>query len=594
MKIVKKILKWLAAGFVTLLIILVVASYILYRSADMKQPDLDVSALPELPLSISDSLRSYGNNTLLLNKQGLWELYVEGAPFERGVAIGRVSEDLLYYQEKVFVDEIKKIIPSDKYLKFLRYFLVLFNRDLGKYVPEENREEIYGISLSCTDEFDAIGTPYERQLNYHAAHDIGHAMQAYMLVGCSSFGTWGTESADSTLIIGRNFDFYVGDDFAKNKVVAFYNPDKGYKFASVCWMGMTGVLSGMNEAGLTVTINASQASIPTGSATPISILARIILQYAATIEEAYSIAESHKTFVAESLLIGSAKEGKAVIIEKSPDKIGMYESSSERIVCTNHYQSDVFKDDPKNLENIRTTDSDYRMRRINELLDRTGKIDPQKAAGILRDTLGLQDKLIGLSNEKSINQFIAHHAVIFKPQELKMWVSTAPWQMGEMVMYDLAAIFAKMDSVEKDSEEMNREEMDKVKNGNMFINNMVVDGSKITVSSVKEDGNIAPDGGLTSGTYRRVMEYRRLKDEIAIAIKKGETVDEKTLDAFLLSNADYFYTYELAGDYFFSCGNAAEAVGYWQKALTKEIPRLGDKENIEKKIKKTGLPGNHL
>lgn len=558
MKIVIKTVKWLAVGFLTLLIILLAGSYILYSSADMKQPDLSISDLPELPLSITDSLRSYGDNTLVLNKQGLWELYVEGSPFERGVAIGRLSAELLYYQEKVFVDEIKKIIPSEKYLKFLRYFLVIFNRNLGKQVPEENREEIYGISLSCTDEFDAIGTPYERQLNYHAAHDIGHMMQAYMLVGCSSFGVWGEESADSTLIIGRNFDFFVGDDFAKNKVVAFYNPDKGYKFASVCWIGMTGVLSGMNEAGLTVTINASQASVPTGSATPISLLARIILQYAATIDEAYKIAEAHKTFVAESLLIGSARDGKAVIIEKSPDKIGLYQSSSERIICTNHYQSEVFRNDRKNEQNIRTTDSDYRLRRMNELLDKTGKVDPQTAVGILRDTLGLNDKLIGLTNEKSLNQFIAHHSVVFKPQQLKMWVGTSPWQLGEFVMYDLGEIFAEMDSM------------------------------KITASSVDADLTIEPDGGLISGTYTRVKDYRRLKGEIGHAIKKKETVDSQLLETFLRTNADYFYTYELLGDYYFSQDKPAEALNYWQAALTKEIPRSGDKENIEKKIRKIG------
>ncbi|RNC65221.1 C45 family peptidase [Proteiniphilum sp. X52] len=556
MHLLMKILKWLAIGFITLVIILIAGSYILYSTTDMKQPDLDVSDLSDLPFSITDSLRSYGDNTLILNRQGLWELYVKGTPFERGVAIGRISEDLLYYQEKVFVDEIRKIIPSEKYLKFLRYFLVIFNRNLGKQVPEENREEIYGISLSCTDEFDAIGTPYERQLNYHAAHDIGHMMQAYRLVGCSSFGTWGNESADSMLIIGRNFDFFVGDDFAKNKVVAFYHPDEGYKFASVCWIGMTGVLSGMNEVGLTVTINASQASVPIGSATPVSILARIILQYAGTIDEAYRIAESHKTFVAESLLVGSAKDGKVVIIEKSPDKIGMHQSSSGRIVCTNHYQSDVFRNDPKNAENIRTTDSGYRLHRMNELLDRAGKVDHQKAAGILRDTLGLQDKLIGLTNEKSINQFIAHHSVIFKPQELKMWVSTSPWQMGEFVMYDLGEIFGKMDS------------------------------AKITVSSVDADLTIEPDAGLTSGTYIRVQNYRRLKDEISNAIKQGETVDSKRLEVFLQTNAEYFYTYELLGDYYLSQDKPAEALSYWQTALTKEIPRLGDKENIEKKIGK--------
>ena len=442
-RIVKKTLQYTGFLFLSLIVLLIAGISYLYFSADMQTPKHEQSMTTDKVIDIDSlHLRYYGDNFLRHSDSGLWELFVKGDAFQRGEAIGKLSSDLLHYQEKVFVDQIREIVPSDSYLKFLRFFIVLFNRNLGENVLEEYRDEIYGISLSCTHEYDFIGTPYERQLNYHSAHDLGHAMQDYMLVGCSSFATWGTQSADSSLLIGRNFDFYVGDAFAENKQVAFYVPEQGYRFASVGWPGMIGVLSGMNETGLTVTINAAKSAVPTGSATPISILTREILQYAATIDEAFAIAKKRETFVSESILIGSAKDGKAAIIEKSPEKTVLFTGKeANRLICTNHYQSEEFSKDERNMENIRTSDSPYRFARLTELINEDLPIDVSKAASILRDHKGLQNTDLGLANEMAINQFIAHHSVIFQPEKRLMWVSTSPWQCGKYVAYDLNKIF---------------------------------------------------------------------------------------------------------------------------------------------------------
>lgn len=550
---IKKILKYSALLFISIIGLILLVSTAFYLTADMKQPVIDMNTLPDYTLIKSDSLRTYGPNHLRQSKSGLWELSLQGNPAERGVAFGKLAEDLLHYQEEVFVNQIRQIIPSDSYLKFLRFFLILFNRNLGEYIPEEYRTEIYGISLSCSHEYDAIGTPYERQLNYHAAHDIGHAMQDYMLVGCSSFGVWGEESADSTLLIGRNFDFYVGDDFARNKLVSFYQPSDGYRFASVGWAGMTGVLSGMNEAGLTVTINAAKSTMPVSAAMPISLLVREILQYASTIEEAYIIAQKHKTFVAESLLIGSAKDGKAAIIEKSTDKIALFHSETNRIICTNHYQSNIFKEDTRNKENIATSDSPYRYARLNELLNKNIPVDASNAASILRNRFGKGGEEIGLTNEKAINQFIAHHSVIFEPAKRLMWVSTAPWQLGEYVAYDLNKIFA-----------------DPTDTGELFIDSL----------------SLPADTFLDSPVYQQLLTYKNLANDIRHSISSRTPLDEVLLDKFIASNPEFYYSWQLVGDYYHSFGVEDKAILSWQTALTKEIPKEEERAALKEKIKK--------
>lgn len=550
---------WLAAGIVFLLLLGGGILWGLYASADMGEP-VEIADKQEWQVVERTGYRECRGSYFRKSESGLYEVFLDGGDYERGRAFGCLMPELLYYQEKVFVDRIRELIPSESYLKFLRFFTVLFNRNLGEYVPEEYRREIYGISRSATHEFDWIGNPYERSLNYHAAHDIGHAMQDYMLVGCSSFGLWGSETADSALLIGRNFDFYVGEDFARHKLVAFYRPEQGYRFASVGWAGMTGVLSGMNETGLTVTLNAAKSSVPLSAATPISVLAREILQYASTIEEAYAIARKRKTFVAESILIGSAKDGEAALIEKSPGRTVLFRSDTTHIFSTNHYQSEAFREDPRNRENIATSDSPYRYRRLEELISTRRPLQPEAAAAVLRDYKGLGDQAIGLANEKAINQFIAHHSVIFQPARCLMWVSTAPWQLGKYVAYDLNRIFSRPDF-----------------SGELYEPALT----------------IAADSFLFRQEYQDLMEYRRLCTLVCRSIREHQPLEEELVLRLIRTNPQHYYVYELAGDYYAANDRPEEACRQWEKALTREIPKTEQRNQIQEKLKKRQTHGKN-
>lgn len=504
----------------------------------------------------SDSVFVSGKNSLLKNKQGLWELYAEGDPLEIGLNTGALTDSLLQKQQKIFFSKIKDLIPSSFEQKMLRHFLKWYNRKLYLNVPEEYQTEIFGVSEYTSHEFDNIAPKYQRGLYLHAAHDIGHALQDLALVGCSSFAAWNEKSEDRNLILGRNFDFYVNDAFAENKIVAFINPKEGYKFMMVTWPGMIGAVSGMNQQGLTVTINASKSKIPLIAKTPISILTREILQHAATIDEAISIAKKRKVFVSESIMVGSANDNKAILIEVSPKKMDVYDvPNSDQLICSNHFQGEAFANDKRNQEQITNSHSEYRLERMQELLKENPKINPEIASEILRNKKGLNDISLGYGSEKALNQLMAHHGIIFKPKEKLVWVSANPYQLGEFVCYDLNSVFNER------------------KNDSL-------------VSFQKQNLNIAQDPFLKTPAFQDYKKFRIEDHKMDSILDKKENISPEFIQNYQSLNPDYWVVYYKAGLYFYQIKEFQKAQLNFEKALTKEITTAPDKEKIEKYLKK--------
>ena len=52
------------------------------------------------------------DNWFRKSKSGLYELYVEGDPFERGVINGKLTKELVVRQEDHFAEQINKMVPS--------------------------------------------------------------------------------------------------------------------------------------------------------------------------------------------------------------------------------------------------------------------------------------------------------------------------------------------------------------------------------------------------------------------------------------------------------------------------------------------------
>ncbi len=503
----------------------------------------------------NDTLRIYKNNYLLKNKQNLWELYSQGNPYQLGLTSGALLEKLYKKQDSIFYQKINSFVPSLRKQKILFHFLKWFNRDIEKNIIPEYQAELYGISHYSDTVFNRYIPAYQRSMYLHAAHDIGHALQDLMLVGCSSLVVWGDKTPDGKLLIGRNLDFYVGDDFAQNKLISFVKPSSGIPFMSVSWAGMIGVVSGMNYEGLTVTINASKSDIPFKAKTPISLLCREILQYASTLEEAVEIAKKRSVFVSENILVASAKDKKAIIIEISPRKIDVFESPNyDNLICTNHFQSDGYLSDKKNIKQIKETHSFYRYQKIQELLQKSNKISPEYMAEILRNTEGLNKKSLGYGNEKAINQLLAHHGIIFKPEEKLVWVSSSPYQLGEFVCYDLEKIF-----------------------------NSDFQG---VISAQTQERNIPKSKFLSTKEYENYEKYRILEHKIETDLKINKFIDNQSVMQLENLNPDYWKAYFIIGKVLLQNKDKRARI-YFEKSLSLEIPYSDERQGVEKYLKKS-------
>jgi len=531
--------------------ILFILGFVFYLLVNITPPDVTASSIDLERERLSEDHFVLGPHSLKKNKYGIWEMYVEGDAYQRGLAIGKLSQELIYFQEESFSEEVIGLLPSKAMMHFLKYVVAWKNKDIQDHIPDEFEREIYGISKYCSDDFDHIGPKFHRKLFYHSAHDIGHTVQNMGLVGCSAFSAWGRHSSDGEIITGRNFDFYIGESFKKNKLLLLMKPSQGHAFASYSWPGMMGVLSGMNVKGLTVSLNAGPPAMPGNAKMPVSLLAREILQYASTIEEAVSLAKKREIFVSESFVISSAADGKSVIIEKTPDTTLVVQAQDDLLLCTNHFQSTFFQTMDTNQEFKEISSTKRRMDRLNILLEDVDSLDVEQSVEILRDMGEQDEQALGIGNEENINIMNTHHSIVFQPQKLLMWISVGDSPMEGYISYDLESSF-----LEKQSEK-------KVDN------------------ALKE---IPASPWVRSDTYSNYQKFRKTFLEIEKGKDNGKVYTRKDFDDMINNNSKFYKGYLLAGQYFQEDNNCDLAITYLNQALEKVIPWEKDEKQIKELI----------
>ena len=130
--------------------------------------------------------------------------------------------------------------------------------------------------------------------------DAGHAEVTYRVMqkmqmlpdmselGCGLYALWGNATATGDLYQLRNLDWTMDAGFQDHPLVAIYNPEHGYRHATIGFAGSIGAGGGgMNEFGLAVSeIMGHFCDAETLDGIPFPILLRDVLQHDSTLSEA--------------------------------------------------------------------------------------------------------------------------------------------------------------------------------------------------------------------------------------------------------------------------------------------------------------------
>jgi isopenicillin-N N-acyltransferase-like protein len=374
-------------------------------------------------------------------REGLLVAYLKGSPFEIGYAAGLLQKDQMHTLEDDFIKMLRGYVPRDWVLHMLKDYVLYRNRHLSENIPLDYRMEIYGTSLACPDFHPEVGPFYNRLLNYHAAHDVSYMMIDNPFVaraGCTAFGAWGGATRQGHLIGGRNFDWEAAEVFSRDRIVMMCEPDNAIPFISVSWAGMAGVVSGMNRAGVCVTINGAPSALPKETATPVAMVAREILERAHNLAEALEVMRRAKVFVSTIWLIGSRADGRFVVVEKTPDAMNVREPDGDSIICANHFKTPGLSETPRNQSYRAEATSLSREARLEELIKQDhGAIGVDQAVAVLRDRRLPGGAFAGNGHRSTLNAFIATHAVVMDLTDGIFWAASPPNQLGKFVAFDV-------------------------------------------------------------------------------------------------------------------------------------------------------------
>jgi predicted choloylglycine hydrolase len=287
------------------------------------------------------------------SKQGKAELkYVNGVPvlFVGGTP-RQIGEQIAMLASK----------PSQRALSYPKEALSYLATPLGlralwPLVVKNGNKLLESFPADYRQEFEALvaasGLDRELLLAANTMFDLKQDLAA--LFGCSALIIEAERSTTGKPIFGRNMDYLSLGYLYEYSLVTVYRPEGKHAFVSIGFPGMVGCISGINDAGLALTVLETTGADPgegpvfNPDGVPFALCYRRLLEECTTVPAAERLLRGMKRTTTNNLAI--CDENGGAVFEITPTRVVVRHTNSNLGVCTNHFCTEELKlSKPRNL-----------------------------------------------------------------------------------------------------------------------------------------------------------------------------------------------------------------------------------------------------
>ncbi len=183
-------------------------------------------------------------------------------------------------------------------------------------IPPEYRDEITAWAKSATC-------------------DVGKLLRANLAVDvlCTAVVRLPDAAANRPLMIARNMDFAPAQLLGPRTVLIARRPTGRRASVSIGWPGYVGIVSGMNDAGVSACLLLNHAAAPNTSGNSLGFRLRAILDQAGSLQEALALFSATPTGSSNYVLLADAAS--AAVVWWSGDEVQRMDAKDGWVLCTN-------------------------------------------------------------------------------------------------------------------------------------------------------------------------------------------------------------------------------------------------------------------